>query len=239
MSAEAAASLARIAPSLLSADFGRLADAVASCEAGGADAIHFDVMDGRFVPNLTVGPVVLRALRKETALPFDVHLMIEEPLRTLDQYLDAGAARVSVHVEAEPHLHRFTQAVRARGASPGVAINPGTSLASLDDVLADLDFILVMTVNPGWGGQAFLPSSLGKVARLRRAIAGTGRAVEIAVDGGVTTGTIGGLQAEGARYFVAGSAVFGGPDVAGAIAALREAARSLPTETARSKGESA
>ncbi|KAA0255188.1 ribulose-phosphate 3-epimerase [Acidobacteria bacterium ACD] len=218
----------RVAPSLLSADFGRLSEAVAACESGGADAIHFDVMDGRFVPSLTVGPLVLRALRKETRLPFDVHLMIEEPFRTLDQYLDAGAARVSVHVEAEPHLHRFAAHVRSRGASPGVAVNPGTSLAALDEALGFVDFVLVMSVDPGWGGQPFLPAAVARVARLRAQAEGTGHAVEIAVDGGVGVGNAAALAAAGARFLVAGSAVFGTGDVPRAIEDLRAAAGSLP-----------
>lgn len=216
----------RLAPSLLSADFGHLADAAAACERAGADYVHFDVMDGRFVPNLTVGPIVLRALRKTTRVPFDVHLMIEEPFRTLDQYLDAGAARVSVHVEAEPHLHRFAQRVRERGASPGVAINPATSLALLEEALRVLDFVLVMTVNPGWGGQAFIPESLDRVRRLAAAIRAAGRPVEIAVDGGVTLENAGALAAAGALHFVAGNAVFGTGDVATAVRDLRRAAAS-------------
>lgn len=218
----------RVAPSLLSADFGRLAEAVASCEAGGADAIHFDVMDGRFVPSLTVGPVVLKALRKATSLPFDVHLMIEEPLRTLDQYLDAGAARVAVHVEAEPHLHRFASHVRARGAVPGVAINPGTSLTTLDEALGFVDFVLVMSVDPGWGGQPFLPSALPRIRSLAERVGGSSRGVEIAVDGGVAPANAFELAAAGARFLVAGSSVFSRPDVGGAIADLKRAARSLP-----------
>jgi ribulose-phosphate 3-epimerase len=213
-----------VAPSILSADFGRLADAVSACEKAGADFVHFDVMDGRFVPNLTVGPIVLKALRKETSLPFDVHLMIEQPMATLDQYLDAGAARVSVHVEAEPHLHRFAQYTRGRGASPGVAINPGTSLALLDEVLHAVDFVLVMTVNPGWGGQPFIPRSLDRVRALSERVAREGVSVEIAVDGGVSTENAGPLAKAGARHLVAGSSVFGRGDVAGAIAALRGAA---------------
>jgi len=219
---------ARIAPSILSADFGRLADAVKACEAGGADWIHFDVMDGHFVPNLTVGPIVLRALRGETRLPFDVHLMIEEPLRTLDQYLDAGAARVAVHVEAEPHLHRFAQVVRGKGASPGVAINPGTSLAALDAILPSVDFVLMMTVNPGWGGQKLIPS-LDRIRQLARAIAERSLSVEIALDGGVGPGNIQQLVEAGAGHFVAGSSVFGRGDVGRAIADLKAAARSLPS----------
>ena len=214
----------RIAPSLLSADFGRLADAVAACEAAGADFIHFDVMDGRFVPNLTVGPIVLHALRGATRVPFDVHLMIEEPLRTLDQYLDAGAARVAVHVEAEPHLHRFAQIVRSRGASPGVAINPGTSLAALEEALDFCDFVLVMTVNPGWGGQSFLPHSTGRVRRLADAILKKGVSCGIAVDGGVGPANAAELVSAGARHLVAGSSVFGKGDVSAAVAELRRAA---------------
>ncbi len=214
------------APSILAADFARLGDAVAACEAGGADWIHFDVMDGRFVPNLTVGPIVLKALAKATKVPFDVHLMIEEPFRTLDQYLDAGARRVAVHVEAEPNLHRLVEHVRSRGGSPGVAINPGTSLASLDEAVRFVDFVLVMSVNPGWGGQAFLASALGRVARLAEAIRAAGSAATIAVDGGVGEANAGALAAAGAVHLVAGASVFGGGDVPGALARLRRAAGS-------------
>jgi ribulose-phosphate 3-epimerase len=218
----------RIAPSLLSADFSRLGEAVAACEAAGADAVHFDVMDGRFVPNLTVGPVVLRALQGKTRLPFDVHLMIEEPFRTLDQYLDAGAARVSVHVEAEPHLHRFAAYVRQRGVVPGVAINPGTSLDTLSEALRFVDFVLVMSVDPGWGGQSFLPGSLERVSALLDRAARCGRCVEIAVDGGVGPQNAGALARAGARFLVAGSSVFGRGDVtsvSSAVAALRASAQ--------------
>lgn len=217
----------RIAPSLLSADFGRLFDAVSACEEAGAEWIHFDVMDGRFVPNLTVGPVVLRSLRGATKLPFDVHLMIEEPLRTLDQYLDAGAARLAVHVEAEAHLHRFAQLVRARGASPGIAINPGTSLVTLDEAVRFVDFILVMTVNPGWGGQSFLPGSVARVRELSELIRSRGAGCEIAVDGGVSPGNAGALASAGAGHLVAGSSVFGPGGVAAGITALRKAAAGL------------
>ena len=213
-----------LAPSLLSADFSRLGDAVKACEAGGADWIHFDVMDGHFVPNLTVGPIVLQALRKGTRVPFDVHLMIDRPLATLDQYLDAGAGRVAVHVEAEPHLHRFAQHVRGRGASPGVAINPGTSLASVDEALHFVDFVLVMTVNPGWGGQAFIAGSLDRIARLSESIQRVGSKATIAVDGGVGPDNIASLVRAGARHFVAGSSIFSAGDVSAAIRGLREAA---------------
>jgi ribulose-phosphate 3-epimerase len=213
-----------LAPSLLSADFSRLGDAARACEEGGADWIHFDVMDGHFVPNLTVGPIVLEALRKATRLPFDVHLMIEEPLRTLDQYLDAGAGRVAVHVEAEPHLNRFAQHVRGRGVSPGVAINPGTSLASIDEALHFVDFVLVMTVNPGWGGQVLIAGSLERIARLSESIRSVGSKATIAVDGGVGPDNIAPLVRAGARHFVAGSSIFSAGDVREAIRGLREAA---------------
>jgi ribulose-phosphate 3-epimerase len=220
----------KVAPSLLSADFGRLAEAVSLCEAGRADAIHFDVMDGRFVPSLTVGPLVLSALRKATSLPFDVHLMIEEPMRTLGQYLDAGASRVAVHVEAEPHMHRFAADVRARNASPGVAVNPGTSLSTLDEALDFVDFVLVMSVDPGWGGQTFLPRSLERVKALREHSVAIGRTVEVAVDGGVSPRNAGDLASAGASWLVAGSAVFGRGDIAGAIAEIRRAAQGLPKD---------
>jgi ribulose-phosphate 3-epimerase len=213
-----------LAPSLLSADFSRLGDAARACEDGGADWIHFDVMDGHFVPNLTVGPIVLKALRKATRVPFDVHLMIERPLATLDQYLDAGAGRVAVHVEAEPHLNRFVQHVRERGASPGVAINPGTSLATVDEALHFVDFVLVMTVNPGWGGQAFIEGSLDRIARLSESIRRVGSKAAIAVDGGVGPDNIAAMVRAGARHFVAGSSVFSAGDVAGALRRLRDAA---------------
>jgi ribulose-phosphate 3-epimerase len=215
-----------LAPSILSADFARLGEAVAACEAGGADWIHFDVMDGRFVPNLTVGPIVLKALAKATKVPLDVHLMIEEPFRTLDQYLDAGASRVAVHVEAEPNLHRFAQQVRGRGASPGVAINPGTSLSSLDEAVRFVDFVLVMSVNPGWGGQSFIPDALERVARLAGTIRAAGSPATIAVDGGVGEANAGALAAAGASHLVAGASVFSGGDVPAALARLARAAGS-------------
>ena len=213
-----------LAPSILSADHARLGDEIRAVEEAGADWIHVDVMDGRFVPNLTVGPIVLKALRKATRVPFDVHLMIEEPFRTLDQYLDAGAARVAVHVEAEPNLHRFAQHVRSRGVSPGVAVNPGTALPALDEAIRFVDFVLVMSVNPGWGGQSFLESSLSRVARLAEAIRAAGSGTTIAVDGGVGEANAAALVAAGARHLVAGASVFGGGDVPSALVRLRRAA---------------
>ncbi len=213
-----------IAPSLLSADFGRLAEAVRGCERGQADWIHFDVMDGRFVPNLTIGPIVLEALKRETKIPFDVHLMIEEPFRTLDQYLQAGAGRVAVHVEAEPHLNRFAEFVRSRGVSPGVAVSPGTSLALVDEAIRFVDFVLLMTVNPGWGGQSLLSGSVERVRELAERIERAGSAATIAVDGGLLPDNVASLVSAGARHIVAGSSVFRRPNVAAAVAALRAAA---------------
>jgi ribulose-phosphate 3-epimerase len=215
----------RIAPSLLSADFARLADALAMAEAGGADLIHVDVMDGHFVPNLTLGPPVVRALRKSTRLPLDVHLMIENPERTLLEYLDAGANWVSVHVEATRHLQRCLDLIHRAGARAGAAINPATPTQALSAAWADLDYAVVMSVNPGWGGQPFLASSVDKVRRLHHGAREGGSRLSIEVDGGVDCGNAGLLCAAGAEILVAGTAVYGTEDPAGAIGKLREAAR--------------
>jgi ribulose-phosphate 3-epimerase len=214
----------RIAPSLLSADFARLADALAAAEAGGADLVHVDVMDGHFVPNLTIGPPVVKALRKATRLPLDVHLMIERPENTLHEYLDAGADWVSVHVEATHHLQRCLDIVRRGGAKAGAAINPGTPTLALSAAYSDLDYAVLMSVNPGWGGQPFLPTSVEKVRRLESEARETGRSLTIEVDGGVTAANAADLAAAGAEILVAGTAIYGADDPAAAIRRLREAA---------------
>ena len=214
----------RIAPSLLSADFARLADALAMAEAGGADLVHVDVMDGHFVPSLTIGPPVVQALRKATRLPLDIHLMIENPERTLPAYLDAGADWVSVHVESTRHLQRCLDAIRRGGAKAGAALNPATPTLMLASAWQDLDYVVVMSVNPGWGGQPFLASSVEKVRRLRLEAREAGSGLAIEVDGGVNAGNAAPLAAAGAEILVAGAAVFGHANPAAAIGQLREAA---------------
>jgi ribulose-phosphate 3-epimerase len=214
----------RIAPSLLAADFARLADALAVAEQGGADLVHVDVMDGRFVPNLTIGPPVVRALRAATRLPLDVHLMIDEPERTLREYLDAGADWVSVHVEATHHLQRCLSQIREAGAKAGAAINPATPTSALSAAWQDLDYAVVMSVNPGWGGQPFLEPSLEKVRRLRDEALAAGSRFAIEVDGGVDARRAASLANAGAEILVAGTAIYGAGDPAGAIGRLREAA---------------
>ncbi|MGK3998921.1 ribulose-phosphate 3-epimerase [Sorangium sp. So ce1024] len=198
-----------VAPSILSADFGRLAEEVRAAEAAGADWIHVDVMDGRFVPNITIGPLVVRAVRAATRLPLDVHLMIVEPERYVAEFAAAGADRISVHIEASPHLHRTLQQIRDAGASPGVVLNPHTPEESIRHVLPDLDLVLVMSVNPGFGGQRFIPGSLSKLQSLRRTIDDAGLDITLEVDGGIAPATSGQVIAAGARALVAGSAVFG------------------------------
>ena len=215
----------RIAPSLLSADFARLADALAMAEAGGADLIHVDVMDGHFVPNLTIGPPVVKALKRATRLPLDVHLMIEKPEETLDRYLDAGADWISVHVEATRHLQRCLERIRRGGAKAGAAVNPGTPIGALAAAWGDLDFALVMSVNPGFGGQAFLRGSVARVRRAREAAAEAGARASIEVDGGVDAGNAAELVDAGAEILVAGTAIYGQDDPKWAIGQLRAAAR--------------
>ena len=212
-----------IAPSLLACDFSRLADEVAAVEAAGADWLHLDIMDGRFVPNITFGPPVVAAIKKVASKPLDVHLMFVEPERYIDDFAAAGADWLTVHVEASPHLHRTIQAIHAAGMKAGVSLNPHTPLSSIEEVLGDLDLVLLMSVNPGFGGQAFIPATLAKVRRLRAMIEGLelGERPLISVDGGVKVGTIEGLVEAGIDVAVAGSAVFGKTDYAEAIAALR------------------
>lgn len=198
-----------IAPSILSADFGRLAEEVRAIEAAGADWVHVDVMDGRFVPNITIGPLITRAVREATKLPVDVHLMIVEPEKYVEAFVDAGADVVSVHVEASRHLARTLAQVRAAGAKAGVVLNPHTPEDSIRYVLGDLDLVLVMSVNPGFGGQSFIPAVLPKIRALRSAIDEQGLEVSLEVDGGVAPSTVGRVLDAGADVLVAGSAVFG------------------------------
>lgn len=213
-----------VAPSILSADLGRLADEIAEVEHAGADWIHVDVMDGRFVPNITLGPVVVKAARRATQLPLDVHLMIVEPEKYIAEFAAAGADVISVHVEASPHLQRTLAEIRRLGKRAGVVVNPHTPEESLRYVLGDVDLILVMSVNPGFGGQRFLPAVLPKIAALRGMIDGAGLDIDLEVDGGVTPATARAVVDAGARVLVAGSAVFGESDRVAAVRALRDAA---------------
>jgi ribulose-phosphate 3-epimerase len=213
-----------IAPSILSADFARLAEQIQTVEQGGADIVHVDVMDGHFVPNLTLGPPVVKAIRKVTRLPLDTHLMIETPERFVEAFADAGANMISVHPEASVHLHRTVAAIRDLGVSPGVVLNPGTPIGVLDDVLADVDFVLIMSVNPGFGGQKFIARSVDKVRRLRTLIRERGLQVRIEIDGGIGMENAGAVVEAGAEMLVAGSSIFGDADPAGAVERLRQAA---------------
>lgn len=211
-----------IAPSLLSADFTRLGDEIDAVRSGGATVLHVDVMDGRFVPNITIGLPVVRSLRKRTDLVIDTHLMIVEPGRYAAEFARAGADMVSVHVEADDHLHRTLASIRDEGAKAGVAINPATPLSLIEEVLIYADFVLVMSVNPGFGGQKFIPPVLDKVRRLNRMIADRGLKTRIEIDGGVDHTNIGEIVAAGAEIIVAGSAVFGDGDPAGGVRRLIE-----------------
>ena len=213
----------KIAPSILSADFAALGEAVARVEAGGADQLHVDVMDGRFVPNITIGPPVIESVRKRTRLPLDVHLMIVEPERYIETFVRAGADLVTVHAEACPHLNRTLNQIREAGAKAGVALNPSTPPGSIEWVLDDLDLILVMSVNPGFGGQSFIPSSYAKVRQIRTLV-GT-RPIDVSVDGGVNRETAGALAQAGASTLVAGSAIYGAQDPAQAVRDLRTASQ--------------
>jgi ribulose-phosphate 3-epimerase len=214
----------RIAPSILSADFATLGADIQKVDRAGADWIHVDVMDGHFVPNLTIGPEVIKAIRKTTALPFDVHLMIEKPELSIAQYAEAGADRIGVHVETCPHLHRTVQQIHALGKKACVVLNPSTPALAVEPVLGDVDQVLVMSVNPGFGGQKFIPSVLAKVRQLREWIAARGLDVEIEIDGGVNRETIAAAAQAGVNVFVAGNAVFREPDFGVAIRDLRKLA---------------
>lgn len=211
----------KIAPSILSADFARLGEEVEAAERAGADWLHVDVMDGHFVPNMTIGPLVVEAVKKRTSMPIDVHLMIEQPDRYLKAFADAGADWLTVHVEASVHLHRTVQYIKELGVRAGVSLNPATPLETLDYILPDLDLVLLMSVNPGFGGQSFIPSALGKISRLRDMIAACGSPAIIQVDGGVKEGNACSVVNAGAEVLVMGSAFFGEPDYAAFMKRLR------------------
>jgi len=212
-----------IAPSILSADFTKLGQQIEIVEAAGASLLHVDVMDGRFVPNITVGLPVVHAISRATQLPIDAHLMIVEPGRYAEQFVKAGAQMVSIHIEADPHAHRTLSAIRAAGAQAGIAINPATPLSALDEALKFADYVLLMSVNPGFGGQAFIPESLDKVRRLRKTIDERGLKARIEIDGGIDVENIAEVASAGAEIIVSGSAIFGAPDPAVALRKLREA----------------
>ncbi len=213
----------RIAPSILSADLGRLSEQVESAAAGGADWLHVDVMDGHFVPNLTFGTPLIRALRRISDLPIDVHLMVERPEHYIEEYAELGVSVFTFHPEATVHVQRHLARVRELGMLAGLALNPGTPVAHLEEVVGDVGLVLVMSVNPGFGGQNYLPASTDKIARVRRLLDARQSAAALEVDGGITMATIGKAYAAGADTFVAGTAVFGEPDAAGAVKALRAA----------------
>lgn len=212
-----------IAPSILSADFARLAEEIASVERGGAGLLHVDVMDGHFVPNITIGLPVVKSLAEATRLPIDAHLMISEPGRYAEQFVAAGAKMVSVHVEADAHLHRTLMAIKSAGAQAGVAINPATPLGELEEAIGFADYVLIMSVNPGFGGQRFIASTLEKVRRLRRIIDERGLKARIEIDGGIDLSNIAEVVAAGAEILVAGSAIFGAADPQEATRLMREA----------------
>ena len=210
-----------IAPSLLAANFVRLAEDIAKVEAAGADWLHLDIMDGHFVPNLTFGPPIVAAIRKITKLPLDVHLMVTNPSALVDDFAAAGADWLTVHGETEPHLHRLITRIRELGVRPAIALNPATPIHSLDEILPEVDMVLIMSVNPGFGGQKFIPSSIDKIRRLKKQISALNRGILIEVDGGINAMTSPLVRESGTDVLVAGSAVFGSDDLAAAIRQLR------------------
>jgi ribulose-phosphate 3-epimerase len=214
----------RLAPSILAADFAHLGAEIAAVARGGADQIHVDVMDGHFVPNITIGVPVVRSLRQATSLPLDVHLMIMEPDRYLEAFVDAGANLVSVHVEVLPHLHRTVAQIKQLGAKAGVVLNPSTPVSALEEIAPDVDFVLVMSVNPGFGGQSFIPASVKKIRNVRALLDRAGNRAPIEVDGGVDLTTVTAIVEAGAEWLVAGHAIFGSGDAAQAAAALKDKA---------------
>ena len=213
-----------LAPSILSADFAALGEAVAMVQRGGADLIHVDVMDGHFVPNITIGVPVVKSLRRIAQVPLDVHLMIDDPDRYIEAFADAGAAMISVHVEVLPHLHRTVHAIKALGVKAGVVLNPATPIAALQEIAADLDYVLVMSVNPGFGGQTFIPRSESKVRDMRAMLDAAGNEALVEIDGGIDLRNVARVVAAGARMIVAGSAVFNSPDPERAVRELKAAA---------------
>lgn len=221
----------KIAPSILSADFARLGEQVEEAAKGGADYIHVDVMDGHFVPNITIGIPVVAAIHKHTSLPLDVHLMIETPERYVEDFVRAGADNITLHVEACRHIHRAVQLIKSAGVKAGLALNPATSLSTLDNILTDIDLVLIMTVNPGFGGQRFIETMLPKIGELRRRLDAKRLPAELEVDGGIDTETAPRVVAEGARVLVAGTAIFAsGRPIPASVAALRHSVTTSPSE---------
>ena len=219
----------QIAPSILSADFAALGRDIAAAERGGADLIHVDVMDGHFVPQITIGPLVVRAIKRIATRPLDVHLMITDPDRYLDDFIEAGAAMVSVHVEAVTHLHRTVAHIKKLGAKAGVVLNPSTPASALQDIAGDVDFVLVMSVDPGFAAQAFIPNTLQKLLRVRAVLTAAGSEAPIEIDGGISSSNVADVVAAGASILVAGNAIFGTSDAEGATRALRAAANKAPS----------